>query len=336
MPLAPLAFGYLILFLAVLLGASFFGSTDLSPAQVWTSFSGGGAEFQVWFDLRFRRLVYAGAVGALLALSGTVFQAVLRNPLAEPYILGVSGAAALGAVGVRYVLPIGGGVLAADALLYAGPLAGAIAGIVLLLGLARYASIYDPPSLILAGAVLNAVFGALILLFYALAPERQVVSSLIWLMGNINSQALLGTPHLPGALAFLAAGSILFSAVARNLDLLSLGEEEAADLGLNPRGFRIAMLVAASLLAGVVVAGAGHIGFIGLVVPHILRLIHGPGHRRLLPLSMFGGAIFLMLCDTVARTAFLPHQIPIGAVTALVGGPFFLFLLGRGKAAGVV
>ena len=240
---------------------------------------------------------------------------MLRNPLAEPYILGISGASALGSVAARLVLPLIAGSVAQGTALFLGPLLGAVAGVLLLLALARWAGLYDPPSLILSGAVLNAIFGALILLFYTLAPERQVVSSLLWLMGDLGSDAMVGNTLL-ASLAAAAAGAVLFSAFARHLDLLSLGEEEAADLGIAPRPFRIAMLVGASLLAGSVVAAAGPIGFIGLVVPHIMRRLHGPGHRRLIPLSMFGGAIFVMLCDTASRTLLLPHILPIGAVTA--------------------
>ncbi|MCI0652099.1 MAG: iron ABC transporter permease [Planctomycetes bacterium] len=320
---------YLLALVVVLFGASFLGSYRLTPAAVWDAFwqPDGGRAYADWFDLRFRRLFFAGAVGGILGLCGTVFQALLRNPLAEPYILGISGAASLGSMAVRFLLPAGSA-LFAEGWLTIGPLAGALAGTALLLAVARWGGLYDPPSLILAGAVLTAIFGALGLLFYTLAPERQVVATLLWLMGNINAEAMVGTPHLRNLLLLLAAGGVGFFAFARHLDLLSLGEEEAADLGVSPRALRVALLIAASLLTGAVVAAAGPIGFAGLVVPHIVRTLHGPGHDRLVPLSILGGAIFLMLCDTAARTCFAPHQLPIGVVTALVGGPFFLFLLG--------
>ena len=328
--LGALALAYLVILIVVLLAASFIGSTWLPPLAVFQGASEDSAvsdPFLFWFEFRFRRLVYAGAVGAVLALAGTVFQAVLRNPLAEPYILGVSGAASLGAVAVRALLPAAAGLGTYGLLGLLGPLIGAVAGVVMLLGVARFAGLYDPPSLILCGAVLNAIFGALILLFYTLAPDRQVKSVLLWLMGNISVSDVIVGPHLRNTLLAVLVGCVLFMLVARHLDVICLGDEEAADLGVSPRRFRLAMLVAASLLTGVVVSATGPIGFIGLVVPHIMRRLHGPGHRRLVPLSMLGGAIFLMLADTTARVVVDAHLLPIGVITALVGGPFFLFLL---------
>ncbi len=322
---------YLVLALMVFALASFAGSSlRLTPSGVWNSYfdDGSGGDFGRWWDLRAVPLALAALVGGALALAGTAFQAVLRNPLAEPYILGVSGAGALGAMLARLLLPDGvvdsfGGVLVGAFAFF-----GAVGAVLLLLALVRWARLQDPPSLILAGAVLNAIFGALILLIYSVASAEKVVTMLLWVMGNVHP-ATASVAGLWAPAAALVVCTVVFLFVSRYLDLLSLGDEEAADLGVSPRAFRVFVLVVASLLTGIVVAAAGPIGFVGLAVPHILRLIHGPSHRRLIPLSVFGGAVFLMIAYTVSRTAIIGSPVPLGAVTALVGGPFFLFLLLR-------
>lgn len=329
---------YLIVFVAVLVGGTALGApatgSELTVSTVWTSFwegadgadGDGGWAFWKWYHLRLRPLLFAGLAGGVLALAGTVFQAALRNPLAEPYILGVSGGASVGVFGVLALQ----GVLGFS--LYGfetgiGAFAGALGAIVLLLSLARWAGLFDPSSLILCGAILNAIFGALILLFYSLAEQHSVKSSLLWLMGNTGVEVTLGQPAIRLCATALLLGGVGFFWVSRWFDVLSLGEAEAADLGINPRRLRVVSLIIASLLTGAVVAVAGPIGFIGLVVPHTLRRMHGASHRRLIPLSILGGGIFLMLADLLARNALRPALIPVGAITALIGGPFFLSLL---------
>lgn len=305
----------------------------LSPAAIWQALmgTGSGTTLEAWLALRVLPLVFAGCIGATLALGGVVFQAALRNPLAEPYILGVSGAASLGVL-------IAHGLASATVALVAGPLGalvGALAAIGFLLGLARWAQLRDPASLILAGTVLNAIFGAAILVVYALAAQRQWVSSLLWLMGSTGPEATLGRPFaLPLAAATLGVACILFVLCARWLDLLALGTEDAADLGIDPERVRVRMLVGASIVTACAVAVAGPIGFVGLVVPHCVRRLHGASHRRLVPLAALAGAAFLMLADLVARNVLRPQQLPVGAVTALVGGPFFLALLARARRHG--
>lgn len=330
---------YSVVFLATLLAGSFWGELRLTVADVWRSWfeiegqrAGTPTAFQLWRDLRVGPLLFAAAAGALLAGAGTVFQASLRNPLAEPYILGVSGGASLGVMIVQVAWPwIDATATRAPELgLTTGAFAGALAAIALLLAIARWAQVHDPASLILTGAVLNAIFGALILFFYSLAPQKQVVASLLWLMGNTGFEVTFGTHVLRNTLVVLAVGAVALLVCSRSFDLLSLGDEEAADLGLSPRWFRACALAGASILTGMVVAMAGPIGFIGLVVPHVVRRLHGPSHRRLLPLSFIGGAIFLMAAHSLSRNAF-PQVVPIGAVTALAGGPFFLFLLGASR-----
>ncbi|MFQ5655174.1 MAG: iron chelate uptake ABC transporter family permease subunit, partial [Planctomycetota bacterium] len=208
---------YLLVFLVVLVVSSFLGSIPILPTEVWDSFVAGEAtgSYHHWTDFRLQRLLFAAAVGGGLALAGTVFQAVLRNPLAEPYILGISGGASVGAVAARC---LGGGamlstaVAGGDALAGAGALVGALLSILLLMSLAHWARLADPPSLILAGVVLNAIFGAMILLFYSLAPERLVKSSLHWLMGSIASDSYLGTTRLRDTALALFVGAALLMA----------------------------------------------------------------------------------------------------------------------------
>lgn len=341
-PLTPILLGYSCVLVVVLVTGSFLGELELAPAEVWQSWrSSDPALFQTWVQLRLEPLLFAAAAGAALALAGTVFQAALRNPLAEPYILGVSGGASLGVMLAQILAPalgwsvllVGSGGGVSETALTLGALSGAVAAVALLLGVARWAGLFDPASLILAGAVLNAIFGALILLLYSLAPAQQVVTSLVWLMGSTSVDVTADTHALRNTTILLVAGGGVLFLFARSFDLLSLGEDEAADLGIEPRRFRILALVIASILTGTIVAVSGPIGFIGLVVPHVVRRIHGPLHRRLIPLAMVAGAIFLMLAHVVSRNVF-PTVIPIGAVTALVGGPFFLFLLGGQRLGG--
>lgn len=336
--LATLLAGYALVLLATLALGSFWGELQLTPAAVWSALFEGApvgdtrpTAFQLWRDLRLAPLLFAGAAGALLAGAGVVFQAALRNPLAEPYILGVSGGASLGVMVCQLAWPwVTAAARAPEIGLTFGAFVGALGAVVLLLSIARWARLNDPASLVLTGAVLNAIFGALILFCYSLAPQRQVVASLLWLMGNTGFEVTLGTHVLRDTGIVLALGAVVLYGSSRSFDLLALGDDEAADLGLSPRRFRAVALAGASLLTGMVVAMAGPIGFIGLVVPHVVRRLHGPAHRRLLPLSLLGGAVFLMIAHSLSRNAF-PQVVPIGAVTALAGGPFFLFLLGASR-----
>lgn len=318
--------GYLGLFLGVVAVASFVGSYSWTPEAVWSSFwNGEGDAFPDWVDFRVRRLLFAAVVGASLSWSGVVFQAVLRNPLAEPYVLGVSSGASFG---VLLTLVAAGGAAWGTTV---GALAGSLGAITLLLALVRFGRLRDSASLILAGVVLNAVFGALTLLAWTFASEHQAMASLFFVMGNLGAEVVQGTPHL---LIGTVAVGVAFGCgrfLARPLDLLALGDDEAASLGHSPERLRLGALVIASALTAVVVAGAGPIGFVGLIVPHILRRLHGPRHRELLPLALIGGAIFLVVADTSARATSSERVFPVGAMTALAGGPFFLFLLCRAR-----
>jgi iron complex transport system permease protein len=268
-------------------------------------------------------VLLAAGVGASLATAGTAFQALLRNPLADPYILGVSGGAALGAI---CVIALGGAFgLAAPA---APPAAfvGAGVAIALLLLAAGPRGRLDATRLLLIGVVLNALASAAIVFLASLAGLSESSRIFLYLIGNLSDAQ---PAYIVWIGAFLALGLAALLALARALNALALGDDAAALLGFSPARVKLALLLASSLLVGAAVSVAGLVGFVGLIVPHALRLALGADHRLLLPAAALGGASFLVLCDALARTALGGPELPVGAITALVGGPLFLVLLRR-------
>lgn len=312
-----------LLALAMLLAVAV-GAVPIPPLDVLAALTGSGdpTTRAIVMDLRLPRVVLATLIGAVLAVAGTVFQALLRNPLAEPYILGVSGGAAVAAVAV-----IGfAGAVSAWALPLAA-FAGGLGAIILVFRIAAsVGSALDTRVLLLAGVVVGAFFNAVILLLLTLADVETFRSAVFWMMGSLamarwSSVLLLAAYTLP-SLALLLA-------LARPLNLMAVGEETALYLGTPvERVKRVAYVVASLLVAGGV-AVAGVIGFVGLIVPHALRLVWGGDHRFLLPGSALAGAAFLLLADTAARTIAAPVELPVGVVTALVGVPVFVVLLTR-------
>ncbi len=310
--------------LLVLLAAAFFasllaGPLELSPSQVLALLLGkeeSSTAAAVVHRIRLPRALLAALVGGGLGASGAAFQAVLRNPLAEPYILGVSGGAALGAV-AALVLGTGAGWLPPAAFVGAF---GAL-GLVYLTARAHRTS---PHTLILAGVMVGSLATALLLFLLWIAPVGAVRSALFWLTGDLSAAdaAWLG----PASLWF-AFGLAALWLQAPALDLLTQGEETAADLGLAVGRSRLCIFAAAGALTAAAVALAGLIGFVGLVVPHVVRLLWGPEHRRLLPASALLGAAFLVAADALSRALLAPGEIPVGVITALLGAPFFLYLL---------
>ncbi len=321
-----------LLALGVLLGLALLlavavGAVPVPPAEILAAL-GGTAEptiHAIVIDLRLPRAVLAALIGAGLAVAGTVFQALLRNPLAEPYILGVSGGAAVAAVAV-----IGfAGAVAAWALPLAAFLGGIGAIILVFRIAASVGSALDTRVLLLAGVVVGAFFNAVILLLLTLADVETFRSAVFWMMGSLAaatwSSVLLLAAYTVPSLALLLA-------LARPLNLMAVGEETALYLGTPvERVKRVAYVVASLLVAGGV-AVAGVIGFVGLIVPHALRLVWGGDHRFLLPGSALAGAVFLLLADTAARTIAAPVELPVGVVTALVGVPVFVVLLTRRRS----
>jgi iron complex transport system permease protein len=276
--------------------------------------------------IRGPRTVLAALVGGSLAASGAAFQALLRNPLAEPYILGVAGGAAVGAVSAVAL----GGFLAAAAPVAVAAFAGAIAAVLLVFRIASAAGrALDTRILLLAGVVAGSFFNAVVLLFLTFADADSFRSALFWMMGSFAGATWRGDAVM--AIGAAPALLVLF-ALARPLNLLAVGEDTAAYLGTPVERTKMLAYGVASLLTAAAVAASGVIGFVGLVVPHAVRMMWGSDHRFLLPASVLLGASFLVLADALARTAAAPTELPVGVVTAFVGVPFFVWLLRRRTA----
>ena len=278
-------------------------------------------------DIRLPRVLAAGAVGAALALSGASYQGVFRNPLAGPFLLGVASGAALGAA-IAIISP-----LSTDAYGFGWvpvfAFAGALATVVLVYLLATGGGGVDSTTLILAGVALSAVFGAATA-FILLTGGEQARPIFSFLFGGFNTS---NWERIAWAAPYLVVGTVVVAMHARVLNVLQLDEEQAAQLGVPVTRTKLIVLAAASLTAATAVAMAGVIGFVGLIVPHAVRLAFGGDHRRLLPLAALFGASFLILVDLLARTMLSPQEVPVGVLTALLGGPFFLWLLRTRRAA---
>lgn len=301
------------------------GPSGLAPGEVLRALLGreGGVAGDIVLRVRLPRVVLAALVGASLATAGTLFQALLRNPLADPYVLGVSGGAALGGI---LALAAGGALGLGYAAVPPASFAGAVATLLLLLAVAGGRGRLSPTTLLLVGVVFNAFASAAIIFLASSAGLAEGARIFLWLIGNLSD----ARPALAGAVAaFLAVGLACALPFARSLNLLALGEEPAAQLGVPVEALRRLLLVATSLMVGAAVSVSGLIGFVGLIIPHLLRLAVGPDHRLLVPAAALGGAAFLVVCDTAARTVLAGRELPVGAITALVGGPLFLFLLRR-------
>ena len=309
----------LALLLALMVGSVTVAPTDL-PAILFGQggYEAGGVAREIVLQLRLPRALAAFAVGGLLALAGVQMQVLLGNPLADPYILGISGGAAVGAL---LALLAGGALLAVNG----AALGGALGSMMLVFGLAHGRGIWSPTRLLLTGVVVASGWGAVISFLLAVAPQHNLPGMLFWLMGDL-SHADQAWP----ALIILALGLLISLPQARNLNLLARGELQAGVLGVSVGPLRIQLYLLASLLTAAAVTIGGSIGFIGLVVPHMLRLLVGSDHRLLLPASVLSGGILLLLADTLARTVIAPQQLPVGVLTALVGVPLFLYLLQRG------
>jgi len=319
---------------AVLLGATTVGGVAIAPGSllvaVWDGVRGqthGAVDTIVW-QLRLPRVLLAAGVGASLALAGAAFQGVFRNPLADPYLLGAASGAGFGA---SLVLVFGGALpwLARLGVPWAA-FACALLTVALVLALARNGSGVPSVALILAGVVLGSSLSAATS-FVMLAARDRAAGILSWLLGSF---AFASWERLATLLPLLLPAAGLLLLAGRALDVMQLGDESAAQLGLPVETVRIALLGAATLATAAAVSVAGVIGFVGLIVPHAVRLAFGPGHQRLLPLSAVWGAVFHVLADLCARSVLAPAEVPVGIVTALVGGPFFLALLRRQRPTG--
>ena len=305
------------------------GAVSLDVRTIVGVFVGGGsdAERAIVLDLRAPRVLLAALCGAALALSGATYQALFRNPLAEPYILGISSGAAVGAVLAVVLRFTAFGAWSLPAAAFAGAL-GALALVLQAALVGR--GLLDRHVLLLAGVVVGAFCNAGVLLFLAFADAESFRSAVYWMMGSLGG----ATWDRLGVMAIvLGGGSAALLAQARALDLLAIGEPTAAALGVHVERAKRLGFITAALLAAAAVSVAGVIGFVGLVVPHAVRLMRGSMHKELLPSSALLGGAFLVLADALARTVAAPKDLPIGVVTALIGVPLFVLLLRRGQQA---
>ncbi len=313
--------GLIVVVLVAFLAALASGSADIGIAQSIVALQGNAPEHihSLVIELRLPRALTAFAVGGLLAVAGVLMQVLLRNPLAEPYILGSSGGAAVAAL---LAMLAGASSIVVDGAAFGG----AMTATVLVFAIAHGSGTWTPTRLLLTGVVLAAGFSAVTTLLLALSPEQQLRGMLFWLMGDLSFA------YEPArTLWLLAILTMAATMAARHLNVLSRGELQAAIVGLPVAGLRYLIFVAASLATGLAVTTAGVIGFIGLVVPHMVRLIAGSDHRVVVPASALAGGALLVVADTLARTILAPRQLPVGALTAAIGVPLFLLLMSRSR-----
>ena len=293
------------------------GSVDLSLGQLLRELFQPQNDLagQVLREIRIPRALAAFTTGGLLALAGVIMQVLLRNPLADPYILGISGGAAVGALSA-ILLGLGGWWMSNAAF------AGALLSVVLVFGIANKFGRWSVTRLLLTGVVISAGWGAVINVLLTSSSSNNVQSMLFWLMGDL-SQSRVGFGHLTVLLAGILGGLYL----SRSLNVLVRGELVAASLGVNIKAMRLLLYLSASLLTATAVTIAGSVGFVGLIIPHMLRLLGARDHRLLLPCSVLLGGSFLVIADALARTIIAPQQLPVGVVTAIIGVPSFLVIL---------
>ena len=311
--------------ISLLVGPSHLGMIYLLKGLLSGIYSGDlsliSTEKTILFSIRLPRIIFAGIVGASLSAAGVVFQGLLRNPLADPYILGISGGAAVGAIiGIiagASVIPFGIPGLAVS---------GALLTIALVYGIARTKKELHSTTLLLAGVIVNAFFSAVIMFLISTTSSKELRSAIFWLMGDL-SLAEWNEVILTGS--FLMIGFIVMYVYSRHLNLIVSGEETAMQLGVNVEQTKKILLLAASLVTGVAVSVSGTIGFVGLIIPHMMRMLLGSDHRLLLPASALFGGSFLIVADTLARTVTAPAELPVGVITAMCGAPYFIYLLRR-------
>jgi iron complex transport system permease protein len=331
---------YAIVGLAILLGITVIvtlaiGSTHIPFDTVWhvlfakLPFVYAGPTWAstietIVLDIRLPRLILAGLVGAALAVAGATYQGLFRNPLADPYLIGVSQGAALGAV-IGFMLPISWQAASIPLLAFIG----AILAVAIVYSIARVGKTLPMTTLILAGVALGAFLAAIT--YYLMTISGDKLHGIIsWLLGTFS---LTNWWQVATAAPYIFVGTIIIWLHARPLNVMQLDEEQAQQLGINVEQVKLILLGAATMITAAAVCFCGIIGFVGIIIPHAVRLIWGPDHRFLLPLATFAGAIFLILADTAARTMLAPTEIPVGAITAFLGAPFFLYLLRKRKRA---
>ena len=317
---------FAVVFVAALLVAPHFGAASVDVGAVLTG-AGTPAHVDILVFQRFPRVLLAALAGGALALAGVVFQALLRNPLATPYTMGVAGGGALGAV-MAMLVPCLHGSWGPLSTVQLFALLGALVNISIVYGLAKARGHFTTSGILLAGVTLGLISSALILFVRYLASPHMLMAMDRWLMGGVDVE---GYTELAALLPMLLPGLVILFALGREFDQFVLGEELAAGRGVNVGAVKLVAFLGGSLVTAAVVSMVGPIGFVGLLVPHTVRRIVGPDHRLLLPASFFAGGAFLVAADTVARTIVAPAQLPVGVLTAMMGGPFFLVLLVRSR-----
>jgi len=316
----------LALLAVVMLLASVIGSQRLPLGASLCALSGRAGcgltseQQAILFDLRLPRIFLAGGVGMCLAAAGAGYQALLRNPLAEPYLLGVSNGAAVGTMTALVFL---------GAYEWTRPVlafAGALFATLLVYQLARGRAGSTPERLILAGVIVTTFLSSAIVFITTMMDATRIRSFTFWLLGDLSGTT---TKLLAVTLIVAAVGVVILAVHARQLNLMMLGERDAFDLGVEVGRVRLTVFVAASLLVGASVAASGSVGYVGLVVPHLVRLSFGGDNRTVIPAAAIAGAAFVIVADTIARTVIAPRELPVGAITALIGAPLFIYLLKR-------
>lgn len=319
--------------LLVALFSLHFGTESIGPMQaisiLWQTFRNGGMVLEstnptavILLQLRLPRVLLAFLVGGCLAAVGTALQAMLRNPLADPYVLGISSGAALGAA-LAILLGLEASLLAFSTL----PLCafgGGLLALAIVYRVATSSGALPVQSLLLAGVILNAIFSALIMFATSMMSPSRSFAITSWLMGTLTAPTY---PALAILTMYVTGGGLMLLGQARALNVLTLGEESAKSLGVEVERVKKTIFIVSALLTGAVVSASGLIGFIGMMVPHAVRMLVGPDHRILLPASVLAGGAFLTAADAVARSILAPSEIPVGVITALVGGPCFLYFL---------
>jgi iron complex transport system permease protein len=319
-----------VLALLVLPGAAMVGA-KIIPAGAILDPAAGGVESEIFWRVRAPRVCISFLAGAGLALSGLVFQAIFRNPLAEPFTLGVASGASLGAaLYVRFglvssVLAIAGMSVSA--------FAGAVLSILLVYGLTRLRGGLETTSMLLAGIAISCFFSSVILFAQYMSDFADAFRILRWLIGGLE---VVGFESVRNMAPFVVAGCVVVLYLTHDLNLMTIGEELAISRGVRAATTRKSLFFAASLMVGGVVATCGPIGFVGVMVPHFCRLLVGADHRYLIPATILFGGVFLTLCDMISRVLIAPAEMPVGIITSLLGGPFFIWLLtARGRREGV-
>ena len=286
------------------------GYTGLTPS-----------EKTIIFSIRLPRVIFAGLVGASLSAAGVIFQALLRNPLADPFILGISGGSAVGAI-IGIIIGLGSVPFGIPGLAFLG----AVITVILVFLIGKTNKELHSNTLLLAGVIVNAFFSAIIMFLISISTNTDLHNITFWLMGDLSLANWIKILFVSVLLLF---GFVVIYSYARPLNLIVTGEETAMQLGVNVERTKIILFLAGSLVTALAVSFSGIIGFVGLIIPHIMRMLLGPDHRLLLPASFLFGASFLVMADTIARTVIPHSELPVGVITAICGAPYFIYLLRR-------